>query len=61
MGGDQAYTRFDAWSLTMFALKIMSCLLAGWLFYLLFEKQTVHVRRMLMRRNPVTPPAECRL
>lgn len=46
-GGDQIYTRLDAHSILMFSAKIGTCLLGGWLFYLVFEKQTARLRRKL--------------
>lgn len=50
-GGDQIYSRLDGFSILMFAVKIASCLLGGWLFYLAFEKHTAWLRRKLHPKN----------
>jgi hypothetical protein len=49
-GGEQLYRSLDAASVAMYGLKVASCLLAGWVFYLAFEMQTGRVRRLLKNR-----------
>ena len=48
--GYQIYRSLNAGSITMYALKVTSCLLAGWLFYFAFAMQTVRLGSLLKRR-----------
>lgn len=50
-GGDQLYRNLNGFSCLMYAVKVASCLLAGWLFYLAFEKQTGRLRAKLKQNN----------
>jgi hypothetical protein len=48
-------TRFDAGSLALFACKVLSCLVLGWLVYLPFEARTGVVKDWMKRRLNLRP------
>lgn len=48
-GGDQLCLRVDGAGIGIYLLKVFSCLVSGYLFYLLFEKQTHRFRHYLKR------------
>jgi len=43
------HTQLDGGSLVWYALRVLSCVVFAWLFYLPFEKQTAAVRKWLRR------------
>jgi peptidoglycan/LPS O-acetylase OafA/YrhL len=47
--GFQSYNQISSVSIVMYFVKVLSCLVAGWLFWLFFERHTDQLRRFLKR------------